>query len=195
MRLLTRTLFVAMTTTSSLSLPAAAAGSQPPEGGSSAPPTPAATTACTAAQHRQFDFWLGQWEVTNPAGKLAGRSRIEAILGGCVLLENWDSPGGVSGKSFNIFNADTGHWEQFWVDNSGSRLHLSGGRDGEKMVLRGVQDKANAQTGLRQHERITWTPNADGSVRQHWETSNDDGRTWATSFDGLYRRAFAAPGE
>ena len=103
--------------------------------------------------------------------------------------------GGVSGKSFNIFNADTGHWEQFWVDNSGSRLHLSGGRDGEKMVLRGVQDKANAQTGLRQHERITWTPNADGSVRQHWETSNDDGRTWATSFDGLYRRAFAAPGE
>ena len=195
MHLLTRTLFVAMTTTSSLSLPAAAAGSQPPEGGSSAPPTPAATTACTAAQHRQFDFWLGQWEVTNPAGKLAGRSRIEAILGGCVLLENWDSPSGVSGKSFNLFNAGTGKWEQYWVDNSGSRLHLSGGRVAGDMVLQGAQDLPNAKTGMKQHERITWTPNPDGSVRQHWETSNDDGRTWVTSFDGLYRRAYATPGE
>lgn len=147
---------------------------------------------CAAAQSRQFDFWLGQWEVANPAGEPAGRSRIESILGGCVLLENWDSPTGVSGKSFNIFNADTGLWEQFWVDNSGSRLHLSGGLREGRMVLQGVQDKANAQSGLRQHERITWIPNADGSVRQHWETSTDDGKTWSTSFDGLYRRA-AAP--
>lgn len=138
-------------------------------------------------QNRQFDFWLGQWEVTNPAGQLAGNSRIESILGGCVLQENWDSPSGVSGKSFNIFNAATGQWEQFWVDNSGSRLHLSGGMQGRSMVLQGAQDNADAGTGLKQRERITWTPNADGSVRQHWETSVDDGKTWKTSFDGLYR--------
>lgn len=194
MRLLARILLVAMTATSSLPPPVAAAGLQSSDGGPTAPPAPVATTACTAAQQRQFDFWLGQWEVTNPAGKLAGRSRIEAILGGCVLLENWDSPSGVSGKSFNLFNAGTGKWEQFWVDNGGSRLHLSGGRVAEAMVLQGVQDLPNAKTGLKQHERITWTPNADGSVRQHWETSNDDGRTWTTSFDGLYRRAVAAPG-
>ncbi|MGH8027106.1 MAG: hypothetical protein ACREO0_10310 [Pseudoxanthomonas sp.] len=156
------------------------------------PPAPvlaAAAQGCDAAQSRQFDFWLGQWEVTNPVGQLAGRSRVESILGGCVLLENWDSPTGVSGKSFNLYNADTDRWEQFWVDNSGSRLHLSGALKEGRMALHGVQDKLNAQTGLRQHERITWTPNADGSVRQHWETSNDDGKTWATSFDGLYRRA------
>ncbi|MET0814202.1 MAG: hypothetical protein ABWX88_03320, partial [Pseudoxanthomonas sp.] len=69
------------------------------------------------------------------------------------------------------------------------RLHLAGGLREGHMVLQGVQDKANAQSGLRQHERITWTPNDDGSVRQHWETSTDGGKTWATSFDGLYRRA------
>lgn len=151
-----------------------------------APPAP--TQGCQDARSRQFDFWLGQWEVTNPAGKLAGHSRIESILGGCVLLENWDSPSGVSGKSFNIYNADTENWEQFWVDNSGSRLHLSGGLHEGRMVLQGAQDKPNAQSGQRQHERITWTPNADGSVRQLWETSTDNGKTWATSFDGLYRR-------
>jgi len=181
MSLLARTLLTAMTVTAALSAPAIAAETN-------ATPTPSPPPpACTSAQHRQFDFWLGQWDVTNPAGQLAGHSRIESILGGCVLLENWDSPSGVSGKSFNLFNGDSGHWEQFWVDNSGARLHLAGGLEGGKMVLRGEQDKPGAQTGQKQHERITWTPNADGSVRQHWETSTDDGKTWKTSFDGLYR--------
>ena len=36
--------------------------------------------------------------------------------------------------------------------------------------------------------RITWTPNQDGTVRQHWENSRDEGATWQTVFDGLYTR-------
>ena len=188
MTVLVRTLLIAMTVAAPLSMTAAAA--------ETATAAPAATTApCDRAQHRQFDFWLGQWEVSNPAGQLAGRSRIEAILGGCVLLENWDSPSGVSGKSFNIFNADSGHWEQFWVDNSGSRLHLRGGMHEGSMVLEGAQDKPDAATGIVQRERITWTPHVDGSVRQHWETSTDDGKTWKTSFDGSYRHPLGGSGD
>lgn len=193
MSLIVRTLLAAMTIAAPLSAPAYAAGLQPPEGGSTAAAASSAAAPCEGMQNRQFDFWLGQWEVTNPAGKFAGRSRIESILGGCVLLESWDSPSGVSGKSFNIFNADTSRWEQFWVDNSGSRLHLMGGMQEGSMVLQGVQDEADARTDMKQRERITWTPNADGSVRQHWETSSDDGKTWKTSFDGLYRHSPDGP--
>jgi hypothetical protein len=155
-------------------------------------PAVKAPPPCTLAEHRQFDFWLGAWDVADPAGKRAGSSRIESILGGCVLLENWTGASGFAGKSFNLYNADTGHWEQFWVDQTGSRLHLVGGLVDGAMVLRGVQDKPNSKTRLKQHERITWTPNADGSVRQLWETSNDDGATWVVSFDGLYRHTGAA---
>lgn len=175
---ISRILLAAATTACTLSAGVAAAET-------AAPSPPAAP--CDATRNRQFDFWLGRWEVTNPAGELAGRSRIEAILGGCVLLENWDSPTGVSGKSFNLFNAGTGHWEQFWVDNSGSRLHLVGGMQDGSMVLQGAQDFPDASTGVASRERITWTPNADGSVRQHWQSSSDGGKTWKTSFDGLYR--------
>ena len=35
--------------------------------------------------------------------------------------------------------------------------------------------------------RITWTPREDGSVRQHWETSQDGRSSWTTAFDGIYR--------
>ena len=34
--------------------------------------------------------------------------------------------------------------------------------------------------------RVTWTPNEDGSVRQFWESSTDNGDTWSVAFDGLY---------
>jgi hypothetical protein len=36
-------------------------------------------------------------------------------------------------------------------------------------------------------QRITWTTDGD-EVRQLWETSSDDGKTWTIAFDGRYRR-------
>jgi hypothetical protein len=35
-------------------------------------------------------------------------------------------------------------------------------------------------------QRITWSREADGSVRQLWESSFDGGRTWTVAFDGRY---------
>ncbi len=51
------------------------------------------------------------------------------------------------------------------------------------MVLSGSRPAANGGTALH---RISWTPNEDGSVRQLWETSLDDGSSWTVLFDGLY---------
>ena len=142
---------------------------------------------CSASESRQFDFWIGQWTVTAD-GKPAGDSRIESILDGCAVQESWTGASGVRGRSLNVYNRDAGRWEQYWVDTTGSRLLLHGGlRDGA-MVLEGVADNADAKTGIKRRERITWTPNADGSVRQVWEASVDDGATWTVEFDGHYVR-------
>jgi len=72
-------------------------------------------------QNRQFDFWLGEWSVVTSQGATpAGDSRIELILGDCVVQENWTSAGniGYSGKSYNTYNAALKRWEQYWVDNA-----------------------------------------------------------------------------
>jgi hypothetical protein len=135
-----------------------------------APPPPPPET-------KQFDFWLGEWEVTNPAGKIAGANRIEAMANGRGLLENWTGAGGYSGKSLNAWNAAKKRWQQFWVGSDGTVLELSGGLDAQGRMA--LADAAN---------RITWTPNADGTVRQFWETTKDGGKTWTVAFDGLYRR-------
>jgi hypothetical protein len=132
---------------------------------------------------RQFDFWVGEWEVTGPAGKLAGRSKIELIAGGAGVLESWTGAGGASGRSLNAFNPVRKQWQQYWVGSDGTVLELSGGLVDGRMVLSADSDAS----GQKRRERITWTPNADGTVRQHWEQSADGGQTWTTAFDGQYK--------
>lgn len=140
--------------------------------------------ACSAPEHRAFDFWIGDWNVHGPKGKLAGTNRITPEYGGCVLHERYDTGRGYSGESFNVYDAPRKVWHQSWVDSSGLLLLLEGGiRDG-KMVLQGQTTAADGK--LTKH-RITWTPNADGSVRQLWESSNPAGE-WIVAFDGQYTR-------
>lgn len=139
---------------------------------------------CDTAAHRAFDFWLGQWQVHTADGTLAGKNRIEAEYGGCVLHERYVTPGAYRGESLNVFDAARGVWHQTWVDNSGLLLLLEGGiRDG-KMVLEGQTTGADAR--ITRH-RISWTPGAEGSVRQLWESTDAQGN-WSVAFDGRYTR-------
>lgn len=141
--------------------------------------------ACADTQYSQFDFWLGKWEVT--AGqKLAGHNHIIKELGNCVLYESWTGSGGVAGHSFSIYDSSRHRWHQTWVDSSGGLLLLDGGMVGSAMVMEGTQ--AGDKPGSYTRERITWTPLSDGSVRQLWEYSADNGKTWKPRFDGHYVR-------
>jgi hypothetical protein len=145
----------------------------------------AAPRPCDGPEHRQFDFWIGEWSVTSPAGKAAGRNRITPILGGCALREEWTGASGTHGTSLNAWDATSKKWRQTWVDDSGMVLLLSGGVQSGSMVLQG---DVPGDAGRPARQRITWTPRPDGAVRQHWESSADGGRTWKTEFDGTYRK-------
>lgn len=139
---------------------------------------------CASPEYRQFDFWIGVWEVTNPEGKVVGRNTIRSVIGGCALHEHWEGTSGGIGESINAYDRRTDSWHQTWVGGRGLVLRLEGGlRDGS-MVLEGEL----IEGGNVALQRITWTPADDGSVRQLWEASDDDGQTWTTAFDGTYRK-------
>lgn len=140
---------------------------------------------CSALQHRQFDFWIGEWEVSGARGQRAGSNRIERILGGCALYESWTGAGPSRGHSLNAWDRGDNKWHQTWMDNTGTVLMLSGGIVNGEMVMEGERRLPDGTNTL---ERITWTPNADGSVRQHWQSSRDRAMRWTTVFDGTYRR-------
>ena len=86
---------------------------------------PPATPPCQAAEQRQFDFWVGRWDVFSPDGKKAGENSIELIDSACVLLERWRGGGGFSGTSLNSWDRASQRWHQHWVDNQGlSLIHI-----------------------------------------------------------------------
>ncbi len=131
-----------------------------------------------------FDFWLGEWAVhLRDTGELIGRNVIERTQGGHVLVEHYTTVSQkFSGTSLNGYDHVAGRWHQCWMDVTGLVLDLYGNVVDGAMVMSGVVEPGRL-------ERITWTPDPDGSVRQHWQQSTDDGATWTTVFDGTYRRA------
>lgn len=146
--------------------------------------SPAPAPPCSTPEYRQFDFWIGEWNVRTPDGRLAGTNSIQRELGGCVLHERWTGERAMTGESFNIWSATRGGWHQTWVDSRGTLLLLDGGLEQGRMVLTG---DGRAPDGSSIRHRLTWQPLPDG-LRQLWETSRDEGRTWTVIFDGRYTR-------
>ncbi len=166
-----------------LALAASPAAAQAPTAAPTPAPAPTATP-CATPEHRQFDFWLGEWKV-EAGGKIAGSNRITRLYGDCILREEYETANGkYVGTSLNGWDAARGVWHQTWVDNQGAVLLLDGRFEAGRMRLEG----RTATTTGEQIERITWTPNPDGTVRQRWEQSTDGGKSWKTAFDGLYRK-------
>jgi hypothetical protein len=146
-------------------------------------PAPA-PAPCSGQEHRQFDFWLGTWDVFDSTGTLAGRNTITRELDGCALHERWESARGPHrGNSYSIYDRASGRWHQAWVDNSGLLLLLSGGPRQGTMVLEG---RSAGPDGAARLDRITWTPRPDAAVTQVWEQSADGGRTWTVVFNGRH---------
>ena len=140
---------------------------------------------------KQFDFWIGQWDVTPWAiatpqpGQQIGTNEVQAILEHCVLLENWRAAGGGEGKSFNYYDTNLHRWRQVWMADSGGPLDYTGEyRDGAMRFTGwnlGPQDR-------RVEQRLTFFNIAPDTVRQLFEASSDSGRTWTATFDGRYVR-------
>jgi hypothetical protein len=151
--------------------------------GSSATANEKPKSGCSEVEARQFDFWIGHWNVAEK-DKPAGTNTIERILEGCALIENWSSAQGGSGKSLNFFDRADGKWHQTWIDASGGALFLSGRFENGTMRMEGERPAEGKQAASR--HRITWTPLAGGKVRQLWESSPIGKEAWAVQFDGLY---------
>jgi hypothetical protein len=142
-----------------------------------------ASPCTTRAEHRQFDFWIGEWNVETPQGQRAGTNSIQRILDGCVIFENWTGAGGMSGKSFNFYNPAKARWQQTWVDDKGNVLELAGQFKDGAMRLEGESLAANRNKVMN---RLTFFPLSPDRVRQLWEQSSDGGKTWSVAFDGAY---------
>lgn len=135
-------------------------------------------------RRRAFDFWIGEWQVfDHNQGFPVGTSKIEKLVGDCVIYENWADSQSI-GKSFNYFDASINKWRQNWVAQGGGVIWYVGEIKDGKMEYEGERITPK---GEKIKTRVTFAPQPDGSVRQ---TAADyvDGK-WVVNFDADYRRA------
>ena len=135
--------------------------------------------------HRQFDFWLGDWDVFNAKGAKVGRSHVASLIGECALLENSVGQPGQHRQEPDYYPGD-GHWKQVWVSDKGGNTVYSGQIAGRRHALRGADGEARRQPHPDSHD--LHAASGRGRVRQYIETSTDGGKTWTAGFDGYYRR-------
>ena len=142
---------------------------------------------CTAPPYRQFDFWLGDWDVLDFADrtKIVARVRVEPVLAGCGLLESYSDPDGYEGRSFSIYDVTRKIWHQTWITNHGRLLVIEGRLRSGAMELSGSDRAYHGAPKRLVHG--SWQPVAEG-VREVAVRSVDDGKTWQPWFDLLFRR-------
>ena len=139
---------------------------------------------CEKVDFRNFDFWVGEWDVT-AAGSPQGTSSIQKILNNCVILENYTSLSGYAGKSFNSYDPDKKEWTQYWIDNSGATIEFHGHYADGQMIYE--SDTINPD-GTKAHRKMTFVKLSDNQVRQFSVQTQDGGKSWTPEYDLLYTR-------
>ncbi|HET9794269.1 MAG TPA: DUF1579 family protein [Thermoanaerobaculia bacterium] len=157
-------------------------------GAAAAPPA----SPCSGPQWTQLDFWVGDWDATwpasagSPAG--SGTNRIEKILDGCVVSENFagGGPRPLVGKSWSTFDARTKKWRQTWVDNQAGYFDFVGdlSRPDEKIFAMDAVGKDGKPVTLR----MVFHHIAPDAFDWRWERSADGGKTWKVQWPIHYTR-------
>jgi hypothetical protein len=144
----------------------------------------APVSGCPAAEYRQLDFWLGDWDTFDPdgSGPSQARAHVDPILGGCAVHELYEQTDGLVGDSFLSYDAARQVWQQTWVTNYGSLMVITGVFTDGALNLAG---EMHTRGGKTLQQRITWKKEGKG-VRESSVMSRDGGKTWEPAFDVLF---------
>ena len=146
---------------------------------------------CNEPQQKQFDFWVGEWDLTwsgEGQGKAGhGSNSIQRTLDGCVVQEKFSGGDSMTlrGMSVSTFDARAGKWKQTWVDNEGEYLDFTGEfRDGRMILAR----EAVRPDGTKVQQRMVFKNITPRELDWSWERSLDGGKTWQVVWPIHYKR-------
>jgi hypothetical protein len=153
------------------------------------PPGPPPANLCQTPEHRQLDFWVGDWDVfrTDTNARVA-KSHIEKLYAGCAVGEHWMPLQGSGGGSLNSYRPYSKQWVQVWTDSGNNLIEFAGSWDGKRMNFEGT---SVTTSGQKQPVRMTYERGADGSVVQTGYQAEGRGKPWKVTYQLVYRRASA----
>ena len=136
-------------------------------------------------ESRQFDFWVGDWELTwNDTSK--GSNNITLEMNNLVVYEHFKDPASnYFGWSWSVYDTLARKWKQTWVDNQGEYLDFTGQMADEKMVL---ERSFTSARGTLVKQRMTFYNITKNNFDWNWENSTDGGTNWKLAWKIHYQR-------
>lgn len=145
---------------------------------------------CSAPEAGQFDFWIGDWTITY-SDTMHATNHVEKMMSGCTIQENFnDLHNNYTGKSWSVYNANYKQWQQTWVDNQGGYIALTGGMQGDSMVMTTAERIVPVKispTG-KVISRMVYFNITRNAFDWDWESSTDGGKTWKSNWRLHYDR-------
>jgi hypothetical protein len=137
--------------------------------------------------NRELDYWLGNWKVSYPGGPTDSISKVERQLDNCLFVEHWGDSNGHRGENVFAYGKDDQNWHGLFADNRG-RLHVfvEGNVAAGRAEFLGPSRGADGAPVLNRVRVIR--VDAD-TLKQTWEKSVDDGKSWTSEFALDYTRA------
>lgn len=143
--------------------------------------------------HRQFDFWIGVWDVNlriqqedgSWEDQVKAEAHIYPILDGKAILELWNETsraGGIKGFSLRYFREDLDQWE-LWLNWPGPNRSGTSTLTGQFRHGRGEffsTQRTDDNTELL--SRYTFTDITKNSLRWDDAYSTDGGKTWSNQW-------------
>lgn len=149
---------------------------------------------CSSPESRQFDFWLGEWDLSWPAEQaggqpgemMTGTNRIERLFGPCAIEESFSTAdGSFRGRSLSVYDVGAGLWRQTWVDSQAAYLIFTGGMGDGKMIL---ATEPVGDDGREMINRMVFADITAVSLNWSWQRSEDGGDSWQDRWTISYRR-------
>jgi hypothetical protein len=131
---------------------------------------------------RDFDFWVGGWEVSWGDGA-RGTNTVKHLFDGRVILEQFDGRPGIDlrGTSVSVYDKSSRR-RQTWVDSERNYLLFEGA------FADGVMDLRSTDNGVV--HRMLWRDIQHETLRWLWQRAVDDGG-WETLWELRYVRRSA----
>lgn len=150
-------------------------------------------TGLQAQNGSEFDFWVGEWNLTwqYPDGSQgSGTNNIIKTLDGKVIVENFqvtDSGAykGFKGTSISVFNPNTKTWNQAWADNQGGYFNFTGTVENGERIFHTTRVN---QSGKESLLRMRFYRIEKDSLVWDWEQSTDGGSIWNLQWRINYKR-------
>lgn len=145
-----------------------------------------------------FDFLIGQWNVTNRklnqrfAGsddwsEFQATAEIRSLFDGAANIDEISFPDGTKGLTLRLYDPVARQWSLYWSISTTGQLYppVTGSfQDG-----RGVFHGEDTSDGKPVRVRFIWSEITASSARWEQAFSADSGETWETNWIMLLTRA------